>query len=58
MYCMQASTDREAEIAKKVDAKAQAIANGQGYWGDNIITEMAVAVGFVMTESEYRFLEC
>jgi hypothetical protein len=54
---MQPSTLREKEIARKVDQKARAIADGDGKWGDNIIREMRVAVGFVCTEAECEFLE-
>jgi hypothetical protein len=54
---MEPSTDREKEIANRVDSKAKAIAEGQGYWGDNIIVEMRVAVPFVMSNTELEFLE-
>ena len=54
---MEPSSEREREIANRVDSKAKAIAEGQGYWGDNIITEMKVAVPFVMSGSELDFLE-
>ena len=54
---MTPETEHEEEIAKKVDAKATAIARGQGTWGSNIISEMAIAVGFVMNPEEDEFLK-
>lgn len=58
MLCfMKPSNDREREIASRVDNKAKAIAEGQGYWGSNIIAEMRVAVPFEMSAAELEFLE-
>jgi len=54
---MRPQTEHEEEIAGKVDAKATAIARGQGNWGNNIISEMAIAVGFVMNAEEDEFLK-
>ncbi len=54
---MTPKTEHEKEIAVKVDAKAAAIARGQGTWGNNIISEMAIAVGFVMNADEDEFLK-
>ena len=54
---MTPTTDREKEIAHKVDAKARAIQEGTGRWDANIIHQMKIAVGFVMTESEFEFLK-
>jgi hypothetical protein len=52
-----AETEHEKEIARKVDAKAKAIAKGQGNWGNDIVSEMAIAVGFGMNAEEDEFLK-
>lgn len=54
---MKPSSDREREIANRVDSKAKAIAEGRGYWGENITAEMKIAVPFEMSEVELKFLE-
>jgi hypothetical protein len=54
---MQPTNAREQEIKDKVDRKAGAIRRGLGRWDDSIITEMKVAVGFVLSESDVAFLE-
>jgi len=54
---MEPKTQHETTIANAVSAKAKAIAEGQGNWGDNIVTEMKVAVPFEMNEGELAFLE-
>jgi hypothetical protein len=44
-------------IAARVDAKARAIKEGTGEWGEAIVQEMRIAVPFKMSESEFGFFE-
>ena len=48
---------RSLEIVQTVDRKAQAIARGNGQWGNNIITEMKTAFGPPLTAEETEFLD-
>jgi hypothetical protein len=48
---------REAQIVARVDAKARAIKEGTGEWGDAIMQEMRIAVPFETSQAELQFLE-
>ena len=54
---MQPNTEREREIAQRVDAKVRAIRQNRGWWDHSITEEVRVAVPFEMTEAERLFLE-
>lgn len=46
----------EREIKRRVDLKAQAIADGTGNW-DSVTFEMKISVPFLMSASDEKFLE-
>ena len=46
----------EREIKRRVDLKAQAVADGIGTW-DSVTFEMKLSVPFVMSASDERFLD-
>jgi hypothetical protein len=53
---MRPTNGNEREIKRRVDLKAQGIADGTGSW-DSVIVEMKISVPFVMSASEENFLE-
>ncbi len=54
---MQPNTEREREIAQRVDAKVRAIREERGVWDDSITEEARIAVPFEMSEAECMFFE-
>jgi hypothetical protein len=53
---MQPTNANEREIKRRVDLKARTIADGTGSW-DVVVFEMKIAVPFVMSASDEKFLE-
>jgi hypothetical protein len=53
---MQPTNANEREIKRRVDLKAQAIADGTGSWGA-VTFEMKISVPFLMCASDEKFLE-
>ena len=53
---INATNGNEQEIKRRVDLKAQAVADGTGSW-DSVTFEMKISVPFVMSASDEKFLE-
>jgi hypothetical protein len=53
---INATNANEREIQRRVDLKAQAVADGTGSW-DSVTFEMNLSVPFLMSASDEKFLE-
>jgi hypothetical protein len=51
-----ATNANEGEIKRRLDLKAQAVANGNGSW-DSVNFEMKLALPFLLSASDEKFLE-
>ena len=53
---INATNANEREIQRRVDLKAQAVADGTGCW-DSVTFEMKMTLPFVMSASDEKFLD-
>jgi hypothetical protein len=53
---INATNANERQIKRRVDLKAQAVADGTGSW-DSVTFEMKISVPFLMSASDEKFLE-
>jgi hypothetical protein len=51
-----ATNANEREIKRRLDLKAQAVADGNGSW-DSVHFEVKVSVPFLLSDSDEKFLE-